>query len=83
MRSRYKKPPRSGTMACVPWLLLALFMEQAVGTDVGIVATLLALHCGAETELRAAWPVSGAHVGLYFFRVAGQEGLSTGYDSQV
>ena len=23
------------------------------------------------------------HMGLYFFRVAGQEGLSTGYDSQV
>ena len=23
------------------------------------------------------------YIGLYFFRVAGQEGLSTGYDSQV
>ena len=23
------------------------------------------------------------YMGLYFFRVAGQEGLSTGYDSQV
>ena len=23
------------------------------------------------------------NMGLYFFRVAGQEGLSTGYDSQV
>ena len=37
-------------------------MAQAVDTDVGIVATLLALHDGAETELHAACLIGGAHV---------------------